>query len=88
MAKIIRKIINGILLAEAIVVAGLVGYTIIDKETKRDSLEYIIDTNRDKQFSPEEIKRFYDETKTSPYTKKLLREAPIEDVERFLEKYK
>lgn len=48
----------------------------------------MLDTNRDKQLSSDEIKRFYDETETTPYIKQSVFNAPSEDLNKFLDKYK
>ena len=86
--KIITNIIWGTIIAGMTGSAGFGVYKVIDNEAKKSDVKYILDINRDKQLSPDEIKRFYDETGTTPYTERLLNIVPITDLKKFLEKYK
>ncbi len=87
MKKALLNIICGASLAWTVGMLGFVTYQAIEHEAKRNKVEYILDTNRDGNISSDEIKRFYNETETTPYIKQKLPDFKTEDLNKFLDKY-
>jgi hypothetical protein len=88
MRKGLLNIICGACIGWTIGALGTSIYFIADRGIRESKVECILDTNRDRKLSPEEIKRFYDETETTPYTKQTLFNNSSEDLNKFLDKYK
>jgi hypothetical protein len=86
--KTLGKIIVGALLTGW---TGLISFGIyegVNNRIRYNKVKYVLDINRDEKLSIEEIKVFFDETETSPYTQKLLEGVPTPDYKAFLDKRK
>lgn len=86
--KTLGKIIGVAFLTGWIGLISFGVYKSIDDSITCNKVKYVLDINRDKKLSTEEIKVFFDETETSPYTQKLLEEVPPKDYKAFLDKRK
>ena len=53
----------------------------------REQVVQILDTSRDGKLSEDELKRFYDETKISPYRGVTINNATRSELEKFLSNY-
>lgn len=84
---LVSNIVKGICVVGIITGVSYCNIRIINEEDTFARVSYILDINRDGKLSSEEIKRFYDETGTTPYTKQLLKNRPNKDFDKFLDRY-
>ncbi len=82
------KIAASILFGGILIGTSYVGMKIGRKIGALNKVNYILNINRDGELDSEEIKRFYDETGTTPYTEQVLENMPSKDLQKFLDLYK
>ena len=86
--KLVNKIVRGVFAVGIIAGISYLSIRVIKEIDTFNRVNYILDINRDGELSSEEIKRFYDETGTTPYTKQFLKKVSKGDLKKFLDKYK
>ena len=83
----VKKIFSAVVFIGTLGLSGYFVYSMIDNYTKIQHVKNALDTNKDNELSQDEIKRFYDKVGTTPYTLDNLRNAPTEDLNKFLKGY-